>query len=66
MWKDVVLDVFKTQPTIYVEGLWKCIINKKITNVVDEILVRKLQNVMQEYEILSRDAHGERNNVRRW
>ena len=66
MWKDVALDVFKTQPTIYVEGLWKFVINQKITNVMDEILVRKLQNVMQEYEILSRDAHGERNNVRRW
>jgi len=51
---------------IYVEGLWKCVINLTITNVMDEIRVRKLQNVLQENDILSRDAHVERNNVRRW
>jgi hypothetical protein len=45
---------------INVEGLWKCAINLTIANVMDEIRVRKLQNVMQEYEILSKDAHVER------
>jgi hypothetical protein len=51
---------------IYVEGLWKCTINLSIHDVMDEIRVRNLQNVTQEYEILGWDTYVEGKNVLRW
>jgi hypothetical protein len=49
---------------IYVEGLGKCTMNLSTTNVMDEIRVKDPQIVMQEYQILNRDAHAKRSNLR--
>jgi len=66
MWKDAVLDVFKVQPANLRGRVLEMRNKSAITNVMDEIRVRKFQNVLQEYDILSRDARVERNNVRWW
>lgn len=60
------LDVFKVQPANLRGRVLEMRNKSAITNVMDEIRVRKFQNVLQEYDILSRDARVERNNVRWW